>query len=64
MVTIGALVGYGGFGQLILAGFQQNFYHAQIATATICCVLLAMVFELLLLGLQRGLTPWAKGQAS
>lgn len=64
MVTIGALVGYGGFGQLILAGFQQNFYHAQIATATICCVLLAMVFEVLLLGLQRGLTPWAKGQSS
>ncbi|MDQ1245644.1 MAG: transporter permease [Actinomycetota bacterium] len=64
MVTIGALVGYGGFGQLILSGFQQNFYHAQIATATICCVLLAMVFEGLLLGLQRGLTPWAKGRAS
>lgn len=61
MVTIGALVGYGGFGQLILSGFQQNFYHAQIATATICCVLLAMVFEFLLLGLQRGLTPWARG---
>lgn len=59
MVTIGALVGYGGFGQLILSGFQQNFYHAQIATATICCVLLALIFEVLLLGLQRGLTPWA-----
>lgn len=64
MVTIGALVGYGGFGQLILSGFQQNFYHAQIATATICCVLLAMVFEVLLLALQRGLTPWAKGQSA
>lgn len=64
MVTIGALVGYGGFGQLILSGFQQNFYHAQIATATICCVLLAMVFEVLLLALQRGLTPWAKGQST
>lgn len=61
MVTIGALVGYGGFGQLILSGFQQNFFHAQIATATICCVLLAIVFELLLLALQRGLTPWARG---
>lgn len=64
MVTIGALVGYGGFGQLILSGFQQNFYHAQIATATICCVLLAMVFEGLLLALQRGLTPWTRGRAS
>lgn len=60
MVTIGALVGYGGFGQLILSGFQQNFYHAQIATATIACVLLALVFELLLLGLQRVVTPWSR----
>jgi osmoprotectant transport system permease protein len=59
MVTIGALVGYGGFGQLILTGFQQNFFHAQIATATICCVLLAMLFEVALLGLQRVLTPWS-----
>lgn len=61
MVTIGALVGYGGFGQLILSGFQQNFFHAQIATATICCVLLATFFELLLLGVERGATPWTRG---
>lgn len=64
MVTIGALVGYGGFGQLILSGFQQNFFHAQIATATICCVLLALILEILLLGLQRGLTPWSRGQST
>ncbi len=62
MVTIGALVGYGGFGQLILSGFQQNFFHAQIATATICCVLLATLFELLLLGIERGATPWTRGR--
>ncbi len=60
MVTIGALVGYGGFGQLILSGFQQNFFHAQIATATIGCVLLAVIFELLLLGIEKGLTPWTR----
>lgn len=64
MVTIGALVGYGGFGQLILSGFQQNFYHAQIATATICCVLLAMIFEVLLLGVQWRLTPWSRNGRS
>ena len=64
MVTIGALVGYGGFGQLILTGFQQNFFHAQIATGTICCVLLAVLFELLLLGLQKAVTPWARGVAA
>ena len=63
LVTIGALVGYGGFGQLILSGFEQNFYHAQIATATICCVLLAVIFEFLLLGVQRGVAPWTRRRA-
>ena len=60
MVTIGALVGYGGFVTLILSGFQANFYHAQIMTATIACVLLALIFELLLTLLERLLAPWSR----
>ncbi len=60
MVTIGALVGYGGFGTLILSGFQANFYHAQIMTATLCCVLLAFIFEVLLLVLERVTLPWSR----
>ncbi len=64
MVTIGALVGYGGFGTLILSGFQNNFWHAQILTATLCCVLLAVVFELLLLVVERVAAPWTKKQAA
>ncbi|MCB0899303.1 MAG: ABC transporter permease, partial [Actinobacteria bacterium] len=63
MVTIGALVGYGGFGTLILSGFQNNFWHAQIFTATLCCVLLAVVFEILLLLVQRLTVPWTRKQA-
>ncbi|HQR78951.1 MAG TPA: ABC transporter permease [Actinomycetota bacterium] len=62
MVTIGALVGYGGFGTLILSGFQNNFWHAQIFTATLCCVLLAVVFESLLLAIQRFSVPWARSR--
>lgn len=64
MVTIGAIVGYGGLGQLILTGFQQNFFHAQIATATIGCILLAVIFELLLWLTGRMLTPWAGGRTT
>jgi osmoprotectant transport system permease protein len=60
MVTIGALVGYGGFGTLILSGFQNNFYHAQILTATLCCVLLAVLFEVLFLIVERLTVPWAR----
>ncbi len=55
LVTIGALVGYGGFGSLILSGFQQNFWHAQIFTATVACVLLAMVFEVALHRVERAI---------
>jgi osmoprotectant transport system permease protein len=62
MVTIGALVGYGGFGTLILSGFQNNFYHAQIITATLCCVLLAVMFEVLLQIVERITAPWARKQ--
>jgi osmoprotectant transport system permease protein len=64
MVTIGALVGYGGFGTLILSGFQNNFYHAEIMTATLCCVLLAVIFEVILLGVERFTVPWARKQIS
>ncbi|MEZ5117907.1 MAG: ABC transporter permease [Candidatus Nanopelagicales bacterium] len=62
LVTIGALVGHGGFGSLILGGFVNNFYHAQIMTATLACVALALLFEGALVLLERALTPWARVQ--
>jgi osmoprotectant transport system permease protein len=62
MVTVGALVGYGGFGGLILSGFIQNFWHAQIFTATLCCVLLAAAFDALLFVAERASTPWSRGR--
>jgi osmoprotectant transport system permease protein len=63
LVTIGALVGYGGFGGLILSGFQQNFWHAQIFTATLGCVLLATIFEVLLHWVQHRAAPWTRAGA-
>ena len=59
LVTIGALVGHGGFGSLIIRGFEDNFYRAEILTATLACVALALVAEALLLGVERRATPWA-----
>ncbi len=64
LVTIGALVGHGGFGTMILGGFVDNFYHAKIMTATLACVVLAVAFEVALLGLERVLTPWARARAT
>jgi osmoprotectant transport system permease protein len=61
LVTVGAVVGsQGALGGLILSGFRNNFYKAQIATATILCVLLALVLDLLLLWIGRRLTPWTR----
>ena len=59
LVTVGAIVGsHGALGGLILSGFRNNFYKAQIATASILCVALAVALDLLLLALARALTPW------
>lgn len=60
LVTVGALVGHGGFGTLILGGLNENFYHAKIFTATIAYVALALILDFALRALERGLTPWAK----
>ncbi|TDC82336.1 ABC transporter permease [Micromonospora sp. KC606] len=63
LVTVGVVLGRGGLGQLIFAGFQNNFYRAQIMTGTLLCVLLALVLDLLLAGVGRLLTPWLRGRA-
>ena len=60
LTTVGVLVGHGGLGQLITGGFNANFYHAEIMTATVLCLLLALVCDLVLAGVGRRLTPWAR----
>jgi osmoprotectant transport system permease protein len=60
LVTVGVLVGHGGFGQMIVGGFNANFYRAEIVTGTIGCVLLALFADVLLAGVERLLTPWTR----
>ncbi|ALO12855.1 ABC transporter permease [Streptomyces gardneri] len=62
LVTIGAIVGHGGLGNLIYAG-MNTYFKAQVLTASVLCVVIAVVADLLLLGVQRLLTPWTRGQA-
>ena len=59
LVTVGSIVSYGGLGNLLLSGFNSNF-KAQILTASVLCVLLAVAFDLVLVVLQRALTPWTR----
>jgi osmoprotectant transport system permease protein len=60
LTTVGVLVGHGGLGQLIIGGFNANFYRAEIVTGALGCVLLALLADLLLAGAERLLTPWAR----
>jgi osmoprotectant transport system permease protein len=60
LVSVGVLVGHGGLGQLILGGFNANFYRAEIVTGTVLCILLALLADVLLVGAERLVTPWAR----
>jgi len=64
LVTVGALIGHGGLGDLILTGFRNNFYKAEIVTGAVLCVGLALVLDLLLATAGRLLTPWRRRAAS
>lgn len=59
LATVGAVVGSGGLGNLIQSGIDTQF-KAQVLTASVLCVLLAVAFDLLLLLVQRLLTPWER----
>jgi len=62
LVTIATLIGMGGLGYLIVnIGVTRRFPTATI-TGVVVVVLLSTVVELLLLAIQRRLTPWAKAR--
>lgn len=63
LVTVGVVVGYGGLGQLMFRGLQSD-YRAQIMTATILCLVLALVLDLLLALAGRLAMPWTRGRAA
>jgi osmoprotectant transport system permease protein len=60
LVTVGVIVGTGGLGTLILAGFNNNFYRAEIVTASGLTIALGLAADVLLAGVGRLLTPWAR----
>lgn len=59
LTTVGAVIGIGGLGNTIVSGLNSNF-HAEVLTASVLCVLLAISLDLLLLGVQRLVTPWRR----
>ncbi len=58
LVTVTAFVGEGGLGVYILQGLRR-FFATPIVIGAILCGALAVAAELILLGTERLLTPWA-----
>ncbi len=57
LVSVGALIGIGGLGELFTEGFQLQ-YPAPIAIGIVLTLVLALLLDLVLVGLRRVLTPW------
>ncbi len=60
LTTVGSLVAYGGLGNLIKDGVSTNF-RAELLSAAVLCVALAILLDVLLVVTQRLLTPWTRG---
>ncbi len=60
LTTVGSLVAYGGLGNLIRDGVSTNF-RAELLTASVICVVLAVLLDVVLVLAQRVLTPWTRG---
>ena len=63
LVTVTALIGFGGLGSFILAGMRTDFVTATLV-GSVLSLLLAVVVDAGLVLFERRLTPWAKGRVA
>lgn len=59
LVPITALIGQGGFGQFINEGLQDLF-KTPLVVGISCSIVLAVVADLALVGLERRISPWSR----
>ncbi|HZI96807.1 MAG TPA: ABC transporter permease [Actinomycetales bacterium] len=59
LTTVGTVAGFGGLGDLLTRGLDANF-KAEVFTAAVLCVVIAIAADLLLLAAQRLVTPWQR----
>ncbi len=59
MVSVGAVIVFGGLGRLFTEGYSRN-YTNEIGVGIVAVVMPAFVIDLLLVVLARVLTPWAR----
>ena len=63
LITVTAVIGSGGLGQLFIDGFSRRF-ATPLMVGLVLSIILAVVADLLLLVAQRSLTPWERGVRS
>ncbi|GIH60118.1 MULTISPECIES: ABC transporter permease [Microbispora] len=61
LVSVGALIGQGGLGNLFIDGWQRQFY-TPIVVGIVLIVVLAVLADGLLVLAQRLLTPWSRAR--
>ncbi|MDT0348866.1 ABC transporter permease [Pseudonocardia charpentierae] len=61
LVTVGAVIGFGGLGKMFTDGFQRDI-PAEIVTGIVLVLVIALVVDGLLLLLGRVLTPWDRSR--
>lgn len=63
LVTVAALIGWGGLGFFILQGLRR-FFTTEIVVGAVGSVILAVAIDLALVALERALTPWTRAKAN
>lgn len=63
LVTLGVVVDHGGLGNLLDEAFSKS-YRFEALTASVLCVLLAIVADLIILAIGYFLTPWRRKAAA
>jgi osmoprotectant transport system permease protein len=64
LVTVGAVIGFGGLGRMFTDGFQRDIPQ-EILTGIVLVLLMALVVDGLILLIGRAITPWDRvGQAA
>jgi osmoprotectant transport system permease protein len=62
LTTVGTLVSYGGLGNLIEDGVQNDF-KAELLAASVLCVVLAFTLDAVIVFVQWLATPWTRSRA-
>jgi osmoprotectant transport system permease protein len=59
IVSVAAIIGVPQLGNFFTDGFARNFYDP-LVVGIVACIVLALLFDLVIIGITRLLTPWVR----